>query len=102
MVTMLAATDAVVDSTINLHPVDIGIIFAYLLVLVAIGVYHSGKQHSLADFFMAHKGMSWIPVGISLMAALNSGLDYLNTPSAVIRLGWLNILGSVSWLIIYP
>jgi SSS family transporter len=88
--------------TINLHPIDIGIVVAYMAALVLIGLYHSGKQASLLDFFMAHKGMSWIPVGISLMAALNSGMDYLNTPSAVIRLGWLNILVSGSWLIIFP
>ena len=87
---------------ITLHPIDICIVAGYVAVLVLIGFYHSGKQDSLLDFFMAHKGMTWIPVGISLMAALNSGLDYLNTPSAVVRLGWLNVLSNGSWLIIYP
>ncbi|MCH2128249.1 MAG: sodium/solute symporter [Pirellulaceae bacterium] len=89
-------------TTIQLHPVDIAIVGIYLAILLLIGLYHSGKQDSLMEFFMAHKGMSWIPVGITLMAALNSGIDYLNTPSAVIRLGWLNILFSCSWLIIFP
>ena len=88
--------------TVTLHPIDIAIVITYMVILVLIGIYHSGKQDSLLDFFMAHKGMTWIPVGISLMAALNSGLDYLNTPSAVVRLGWLNILFNGSWLIIYP
>ena len=88
--------------TVTLHPIDISIVLAYIVILVLVGIYHSGKQDSLLDFFMAHKGMGWIPVGISLMAALNSGLDYLNTPSAVVRLGWLNVLFNGSWLIIYP
>jgi len=88
--------------TVNLHPADLAIVFAYMAMLVVIGIYHAGKQDSLSEFFMAHKGMTWIPVGISLMAALNSGLDYLNTPSMVIRLGWLPILSNVSWLIIFP
>jgi len=73
-----------------------------MVVLILICVYHSGKQDSLSDFFMTHKGMTWIPVGISLMAALNSGLDYLNTPSAVIRLGWVIIVINGSWLLIFP
>ena len=90
------------ETTINLHPVDIGIVVIYMVILLLIGIYHSGKQDSLMDFFMAHKGMSWIPVGITMMAALNSGLDYINTPSVVIRLGWIIILASGSWLIIYP
>ena len=88
--------------TVTLHPLDIGIVVAYLVMLILVGIYHSGKQDSLLDFFMAHKGMTWVPVGISLMAALNSGLDYLNTPSAVIRLGWLIVVINGSWLIIYP
>jgi SSS family transporter len=87
---------------INLHPLDIAIVVAYMAILVAVGIYHSRRQDSLLDFFLAHKSMTWIPVGISLMAALNSGLDYLNTPSAVIRLGWLMILLNGSWLVLYP
>ena len=45
-------------TTINLHPIDIGIVVTYLVVLLLVGIYHSGKQDSLLDFFMAHKGMS--------------------------------------------
>ena len=78
--------------TLNLHPVDIAIVVVYMVMLVGVGIYHSRRQDSILEFFMAHKGMTWVPVGISLMAALNSGMDYLNIPSAVIRLGWLNIL----------
>jgi len=89
-------------TAINLHPVDIGIVILYLVILLLIGIYHSGKQDSLMEFFMAHKGMSWVPVGITMMAALNSGLDYINTPSIVIGLGWASIVASGSWLIIYP
>ena len=87
---------------VTLHPIDIAIVIAYMAMLILIGLYHSGKQDSLLDFFMAHKGMTWIPVGVSLMAALNSGLDYLNVPSTVVRLGWIYILIVGSWLVIYP
>ena len=87
---------------IQLHPVDLAIVFAYIATLVLVGFYHAGKQDSLLQYFLAHKGMTWVPVGISLMAALNSGMDYLNTPSMVIRLGWLTILVNISWLVIYP
>lgn len=46
--------------------------------------------------------MSWLPVGLSLMAALNSGLDYLTQPSATIQYGLVLALGPLSWLAIYP
>ena len=90
------------DQVITLHWVDITIICTYLAAMILVGVYHSGKQDSLQDFFLARKGMSWIPVGISLMAALNSGMDYINMPSVVINYGWIMALQTISWVIVYP
>src|SRR5688572_22916673 len=46
--------------------------------------------------------MSWLPVGLSLMAALNSGIDYLTQPSATIQYGLVLALGVLSWVVIYP
>ena len=46
--------------------------------------------------------MGWLPVGLSLMAALNSGMDYLMQPSSTIRYGVVLALGIVSWLLLYP
>ena len=46
--------------------------------------------------------MAWLPVGLSLMAALNSGIDYLMQPSATIRFGVVLLAGTSSWLVLYP
>ena len=46
--------------------------------------------------------MAWLPVGLSLMAALNSGIDYLMQPSATIRYGLMLLVGTSSWLFLYP
>jgi SSS family solute:Na+ symporter len=40
-------------------------------------------------------------VGLSLMAALNSGIDYLTQPSATIQYGLVLTLGPLSWLVVY-
>jgi SSS family transporter len=78
------------------------IIAAYLLMLLAIGWYHSMRQRTIKEYFLAGKHMSWLPLGLSLMAALNSGIDYLTQPSAFLKFGIVIILGSLSWLVIYP
>ena len=78
------------------------IIAAYLLMLLAIGWYHSRRQKTIKEYFLAGKHMSWLPLGLSLMAALNSGIDYLTQPSAFLKFGIVIILGSLSWLVIYP
>jgi solute:Na+ symporter, SSS family len=85
-----------------LSTLDLLVIISYLLLLAAIGWFFSRRQRSLDTFLIAGGGMSWLPVGLSLMAALNSGLDYLTQPSATIQYGLVLALGTLSWLAIYP
>lgn len=87
---------------LRLHWVDGTIIVAYLLMLVAVGIYHSRRPGNLRDFFLAGGNIKWLAVGLSLMAALNSGMDYLMQPSAIIRFGLFAAIGSLSWLVLYP
>ena len=86
----------------SVHLVDAAIVVAYLAALTAVGVYFSRRQASLDDFFRARQRMSWLPVGLSLMAALNSGIDYLMQPSATIKYGLVLLVGTSSWLFLYP
>ena len=85
-----------------MHPVDVAILVAYLAALAAVGVYFSRRQTNLDDFFLARQSMSWLPVGLSLMAALDSAIDYLMQPSATIRYGLILLVGTSSWLMLYP
>ncbi|MBI3921586.1 MAG: sodium/solute symporter [Armatimonadetes bacterium] len=86
----------------NFHWIDGIIIIAYLVTLTGIGVYFSKRHKGLEDFFLAGQSMAWLPVGLSLMAALNSGIDYLMQPSATIKYGLILLLGTTSWLMLYP
>lgn len=81
---------------------DWTIIGLYLLMLLGIGWYHSRRQRTVKEYFLAGKHMSWLPIGLSLMAALNSGIDYLTQPSAFLKFGIVVILGSLSWFVLYP
>jgi SSS family transporter len=81
---------------------DAVIVIAYLIALAAVGVYFSRQQRTLDQYLVAHHSMAWLPVGLSLMAALNSGIDYLMQPSATIRFGVVLLAGTSSWLFLYP
>lgn len=83
------------------HAVDWAIIAAYLIAVAAIGLYFSARQTSLDQYLRAERDMAWLPVGLSLMAALNSGMDYLMQPSSTIRYGLVLVVGIVSWLPLY-
>ena len=81
---------------------DAAIVIAYLAALAAVGVYFSRRQTTLDEYFVARRSMAWLPVGLSLMAALNSGIDYLMQPSATIRYGVVLLAGTSSWIFVYP
>ena len=89
-------------SVSSLHALDWAIIAIYLIAMAAIGIYFSRRQTSLDQYLLAGRHMGWLPVGISLMAALNSGMDYLMQPSSTIRYGLVLAVGIVSWLPLYP
>ncbi|PYQ80684.1 MAG: hypothetical protein DMG01_06130, partial [Acidobacteria bacterium] len=84
------------------HLLDVAIVAAYLATLAAVGVYFSRRQTDLNEFFRARQTMAWLPVGLSLMAALNSGIDYLMQPASTIRYGVILLVGTSSWLFLYP
>ena len=86
----------------SFHVIDWVIVGAYLLAMALVGVYFSRKQSSLDQYLRAEQSMGWLPVGLSLMAALNSGMDYLMQPSSTIRYGVVLVLGITSWLALYP
>src|SRR5947207_12656810 len=86
----------------SIHLIDVMIVVVYLTALAAVGVYFSRRQLNLDEFFLARQSMAWLPVGLSLMAALDSAIDYLMQPSATIRYGLILLVGTTSWLLLYP
>lgn len=86
----------------SFHAVDWVIVAVYLVAMALVGIYFSRKQTSLDQYLRAGRSMGWLPVGLSLMAALNSGMDYLMQPSATIRYGLVLVVGITSWLALYP
>jgi SSS family transporter len=81
---------------------DAVVVAVYLLSLAGVGLYFSKRQWKLEDFFLARRGIAWLPVGLSLMAALNSGIDYLMQPSSIIKFGLVLLVVNLSWLLLYP
>lgn len=87
---------------LNFGLLDGSFIIAYMVMLIAVGAYHSRRQKTVKEYFLAGKHMSWIPIGLSLMAALNSGIDYLAQPSALIKFGIIVLTGNLTWFVLYP
>ena len=65
---------------IQLQWMDHGLIVAYALLVLAIGLGFSRQQGSSANYLLAGRSMGWVTVGISQLASLLSAISYLGSP----------------------
>lgn len=63
-----------------MHSLDYGVILAYLLFSIGLGIYF-GRNQSRQEFFAAGNSMGWLPVGLSVMATLFSANSFVMYPS---------------------
>lgn len=52
-----------------IHNIDVGVIIAYFLAIVFIGVYVSRRTRSGEDLFLAGRSLTWGVIGFSLFAS---------------------------------
>jgi SSS family solute:Na+ symporter len=86
----------------RLHWIDLLIVVGYLVAVFGIGVFHARRQKNLGEFFLAGRELRWLVLGLSLLAALNSGLDYLMQPSAMIQFGAAILTANLTWFVLLP
>lgn len=76
-----------------IHKIDLGIIFLYLIVVMAIGLHFargekkSGASVKSVDYFLAGKKLGWIAVGFSLFASNISSTTLIGLSGAAYATG---------------
>lgn len=65
----------------SLSPLDIAVFVTYMLILFGVGVYFTRQQKTIKAYLLAEQNVHWVVVGISVLAALFSGITYLGAPS---------------------
>lgn len=81
---------------------DYTIFVAYLLAIVAVGVFFVKEQRTVKDYFLAGRSMSYFTIAISVLAALFSGISYLGAPGEVYKYGLGFMLFGLSFFIATP
>ena len=67
-----------------MHPIDIGIVVAYLVLMVAVGFWVSQRaSRSAESYFLAGKSLPWWVIGV---AHGSSGVDITGTMGFVLML----------------
>jgi len=65
---------------VTLSHADIAVFGGYMLLLLGVGVYFTRQQKSIKAYLLAEQNVHWVVVGISVLAALFSGITYLGAP----------------------
>jgi len=79
------------------------VVFAlYLGAVVCIGIWFSKRQRSTEEYFTAGKRVHWLPVSLSVVATLFSGISFLGHPARVFRYNCAMIAWPFAVLIITP
>jgi SSS family transporter len=86
----------------TLRTLDWGVLALYLLGMVALGVSFYKQQKTTKDFFLAGRSMSWVPVGLSVVATLFSAVSYMAIPSATQKYGVILFAGSLVTFLCIP
>ena len=66
-------------------PIDVTVLIVYIAASVALGLYHSRRQRSLEDYFLAERSAPWWAAGISVIASDTSAISYMGAPAYVFR-----------------
>ena len=82
------------------------VIFGVILAISSvIGLYHGctgNKQSSTAEFLMAGRSMSVLPVALSLLASFVSAILLLGTPAEIVIYGTQYWMICISFLFVMP
>ena len=75
---------------------------AYLLALVAMGVYFSRREKSTDDFFKAGRRVPWWAAGLSIFGTQLSAITFMAIPAKTFATDWRRFMGNVCILLVAP
>jgi len=86
----------------KLSILDIAVFASYMLILFGVGVWFTRRQKELKTYLLADQNVHWVIVGISILAALFSGISYLGAPAEAFFYDLTYLWAVLSFLIATP
>src|SRR5258706_785776 len=68
-----------------MRPVDVAVIFAYFVAVMAFGLLLSGRQRDATDYFLGHGGLPWWALMFSVVATETSALTVISVRGLAVR-----------------
>jgi solute:Na+ symporter, SSS family len=87
------------DFSIHLSPADYGIILAYFVITISLGLYFARRWKGSEDFFLAGRSLTWPLIGLSLFATNISAEHFVGLAAGGHREGLVQ--GCYEWMACY-
>ena len=82
--------------------IDYTVLAGYLLILVFMGWYFSGREKSAGDFLLGGHRIPWWAAGISILATQVSSIGFMAIPAKAFATDWVYFMGVLTWFIAVP
>ncbi len=73
----------------NLHPLDIAVLLAYLVGMAGMGVYFSRKNVNTEEYFVGGRSFNGWIIGLSMVGTSISSITFLAYPGDAFKTAWL-------------
>ena len=97
-----AASTSAPPTSASLHALDYLMLFAYLLLLVCIGVYFSRREKTTEDYFLAGRRIPWWAAALSIFGTHLSAVTFMGIPAAAFKTDWVTILINLGIILVAP
>lgn len=95
-------TPALMLALAHFSTLDYVLFAGYLIASVLVGVLFVKEQRTVKDYFLAGRSIGSVVVGLTVIAAMFSGISYLATPAEIYANGWGFAWGMFSFILITP
>ncbi|MBN1844640.1 MAG: hypothetical protein JW810_03085 [Sedimentisphaerales bacterium] len=95
----------------RIHPVtrsrafgglNVTVLAAYLLAMVAVGAYFAKKNKTTDDYFRGGQKIPWWVAGCSIFATMLSSITYMAIPAKAFAQNWVYLIGNLMILAVAP
>lgn len=71
----------------NMRISDFIVFYAYLAIVLIVGLTMYRRQHSEKEFFLAGRSLGWFPLGISIMITMLTAVNFAAFPTEIFKNG---------------
>lgn len=86
----------------SISSLNLGVLIAYFVLLLGLGIYFSLRQKSTDDFFMAGRRIPAWAAGISIFGTQLSAITFMAVPAKTFATDWLYIVLNLCIILVAP